>query len=49
MNNAIAIAKACRTPVGSFGGLFLGVIAVSLGSVVIAEAIKRAGIQSSVV
>jgi acetyl-CoA C-acetyltransferase len=49
MKNEIVIASACRTPIGNFGGSFSGVSAVSLGSVVIAEAIKRAGIQSDMV
>jgi acetyl-CoA C-acetyltransferase len=49
MKNEIVIASACRTPIGNFGGSFSGVSAVNLGSVVIAEAIKRAGIQSDMV
>ena len=49
MKSEIVIASACRTPIGSFGGSFSGVSAVNLGSAVIAEAIKRAGIQSDMV
>ena len=49
MKNEIVIASACRTPIGNFGGSFSGVSAVKLGSIVIAEAIKRAGIRSEMV
>ena len=49
MKNEIIIASACRTPIGNFGGSFSGVSAVNLGSVVIAEAIKRAGIREDMV
>jgi acetyl-CoA C-acetyltransferase len=49
MKNEIVIASACRTPIGNLGGSFSAVSAVNLGSVVIAEAIKRAGIQSDTV
>ena len=37
------ILSACRTPIGSFGGVFKDVSAVDLGAVVIREAIARAG------
>ncbi len=49
MKNDIVIAAACRTPIGSFGGSFINVSAASLGKVVISEAIKRAGIENSMV
>jgi acetyl-CoA C-acetyltransferase len=49
MKSEIVIASACRTPIGSFGGSLSGVSAVNLGSAVIAESIKRAGIQSDMV
>jgi acetyl-CoA C-acetyltransferase len=39
------ILSACRTPIGSFGGVFKDVSAVDLGAVVIREAIARAGVQ----
>ena len=39
------IVGAARTAVGSFGGSFKDISAVELGSVVIAEAVKRAGIK----
>ena len=39
------ILSACRTPIGSFGGALKDVSAVDLGSVVIREAIARAGVQ----
>jgi acetyl-CoA C-acetyltransferase len=40
------ILSACRTPIGSFGGMFKDVSAVDLGAVVIREAIARAGIDA---
>lgn len=41
----VVIVSACRTPVGSFNGTLKDTSAVTLGSLVIGEAIKRAGIQ----
>ena len=41
----VVIVSAVRTPVGSFGGVFKNVSAVDLGTVVVKEAIKRAGIK----
>ncbi|PYQ78073.1 MAG: acetyl-CoA C-acyltransferase [Acidobacteria bacterium] len=38
------ILSACRTPIGSFGGVFKDLTAVDLGAVVIREAIARAGV-----
>lgn len=46
MRNEIVIASACRTPISNFGGSFASIDAASLGSIVIAEAIKRAGIKT---
>ncbi len=43
----IVLAGACRTAIGKFGGTLAGTSAVQLGSIVIAEALKRAGIQLS--
>lgn len=43
----IVIVSACRTAIGKFSGTLAGTSAVQLGSIVIAEAIKRAGIQPS--
>jgi len=37
--------SACRTPIGSFGGVFKDLTAVDLGAVVVREAIVRAGIS----
>jgi acetyl-CoA C-acetyltransferase len=47
MNNDFetVILGACRTPIGSFGGMFKDVSAVDLAAVVIREAIARAGVQ----
>src|SRR5206468_10614760 len=44
--NAV-ILSACRTPIGSFGGALASVSAVDLATVVIREAIARAGVQPS--
>lgn len=41
----IVIVSACRTAIGSFGGSLSSVSAVDLGAGVIAEAVKRAGVQ----
>jgi acetyl-CoA C-acetyltransferase len=42
----VVILSACRTPIGSFGGVFKDVSAVDLGAVVIREAIARAGVRT---
>jgi acetyl-CoA C-acetyltransferase len=39
------ILSACRTPIGSFGGVFKDLTAVDLGAVVVREAIARAGVK----
>jgi acetyl-CoA C-acetyltransferase len=39
------ILSACRTPIGSFGGVFKDLTAPDLGAVVIREAIARAGVK----
>src|SRR5438876_458562 len=41
------IVSACRTPIGSFGGVFKDLSAVDLGAVVVREAICRAKLQPS--
>jgi acetyl-CoA C-acetyltransferase len=43
----VVIASACRTAIGSFGGSLKDVSAVDLGSVVIREAIARAGVSNA--
>ena len=43
------IVSAARTPVGSFGGVFKPLSAVDLGVVAAKEAIKRAGIEPSII
>ena len=40
------ILSACRTPIGSFGGVFKDMSAVDLGAIVIREAIARAGVNA---
>jgi acetyl-CoA C-acetyltransferase len=44
--NEVVIAGAVRTPIGSFGGAFADTPATTLGSVVIAESLKRAGVKA---
>ncbi|PWJ75231.1 acetyl-CoA acetyltransferase [Pseudaminobacter salicylatoxidans] len=46
-SNAIVIASAARTPVGSFNGSFATVSAHELGAVVIREALARAGVEAA--
>ncbi len=43
--NDVVIASAARTPVGTFGGSFTDVPATKLGSIAIAEALRRAGVK----
>ena len=43
--NEVVIAGAVRTPIGTFGGAFAETPATQLGSIAIAEAIKRAGVS----
>jgi acetyl-CoA C-acetyltransferase len=45
----VVIAGACRTAIGTFGGALKGFSAVELGTVVVAEALKRAGAGPHVV
>ncbi|MFL6279802.1 MAG: acetyl-CoA C-acetyltransferase [Vicinamibacterales bacterium] len=45
MDEAV-ILSACRTPIGSFGGVFKDLSAADLGATVIREAIARAGIAA---
>lgn len=49
MTREVVLVGACRTPVGSFGGTLKDTPAVELGKVVIAEAVKRAGIDPAAV
>ena len=46
MDDAV-ILSACRTPIGSFGGVFRDVSAADLGAAVIREAVARAGVEPS--
>ena len=45
MSKKVVIASACRTPIGKFGGTLQNVGAAELGSIVIKEAVNRAGIK----
>ncbi len=45
MNNEVYVVSSCRTAVGSFGGVFKDVPAVTLGANVMKEALKRANVQ----
>src|SRR4051794_19111788 len=46
MDNAV-ILSACRTPIGSFGGVFKDLSAADLGAVVIREALRRADVPGA--
>src|SRR5215210_7754796 len=48
MDEAV-ILSACRTPIGSFGGMFTDLAAADLGAIVIREAIARAGIAAGAI
>lgn len=45
----VYILSACRTPIGSFGGIFAGLSAIDLGISASQAAVKKAGIESSVI
>ncbi|MDD2356121.1 MAG: acetyl-CoA C-acetyltransferase [Lachnospiraceae bacterium] len=45
MARKVVIASACRTPIGKFGGTLKDVPATELGTIVIKEAMKRAGVK----
>jgi acetyl-CoA C-acetyltransferase len=45
----VVIAGACRTAIGTFGGSLKGFSAVQLGTIVIQEALKRAGVRPEAV
>jgi acetyl-CoA C-acetyltransferase len=45
----VVIVSAARTPIGSFGGSLAGITAVELGTIAAKEAIKRAGIDPSII
>lgn len=49
MNRNVVIVSAARTPIGSFMGSFSGLKAQTLGAVAIKEAVKRSGINSSII
>ena len=41
----VVIVSGCRTPVGTFGGALKDVSAVELGTIVVREAVRRAGVR----
>ena len=45
MAEGVVIAGAVRTPTGSFGGVFADVAAQRLGAIVVAESLKRSGVD----
>ncbi len=45
----VVIVSGARLPVGSFGGSLKDISAIDMGAMVVAEAVKRAGIEPSVV
>ncbi len=49
MDNTVVIVSACRTPIGSFGGVLSSFSAPRLGAIVIEEALKRAGVKKELV
>lgn len=49
MKREVVIVSACRTAIGSLGGMFRDTPATQLGAVVLKEAIKRAGIEPDMV
>jgi acetyl-CoA C-acetyltransferase len=49
LTREVVIVSACRTPVGSFNGTLKDTPAITLGSIVMAEAVKRAGIAPEAV
>ena len=46
MSKEVVIVGACRTPVGSFNGTLKDMPVVELGAIVMAEAVKRAGVKA---
>src|SRR5438132_11950697 len=46
-DTAAVILSACRTPIGSFGGVFKDLTAADLGAVVVREAIARAAVKAA--
>jgi len=46
MSREVVIVGACRTPVGSFNGTLKDMPVVELGAIVMAEAVKRAGVKA---
>jgi acetyl-CoA C-acetyltransferase len=49
MSRQVVIAGACRTAIGTFGGGLKDFSAVQLGTIVVTEALKRAGVAPDVV
>ena len=45
----IYLSGACRTPIGKVGGILSGKSATELGAIVIAEAVKRVGLNPKMV
>jgi len=45
----VVIVSACRTAIGTFGGTLKNVIGANIAAVVMKEAIKRAGIEPSII
>ena len=45
----VYILSACRTPIGSFGGIFAGLSAIDLGITASKAAVTKAGIESSTI
>ena len=45
----VVVVSACRTPIGTFGGSLKDINCAALGSAVMREAVKRAGIDAGLI
>ena len=45
MARKVVLAGACRTAIGTMGGMLSSIPAPDLGTIVVKEALKRAGVQ----
>lgn len=48
-SNDVVLVSGCRTPIGKFGGVLKGMRANQLAALVLNEAVKRAGVEKSLV
>ncbi|HAD81970.1 TPA: acetyl-CoA C-acyltransferase, partial [Candidatus Edwardsbacteria bacterium] len=45
----VVVVSACRTPIGTFGGSLKDINCAALGSAVMREAVKRAGVDAKLI